>query len=155
MNKITIAIVIIILLIGGYYLLNQKEAPIADVSAETATSSATSSVATTTSVATSTVAATSTVDTKPEPVTFNMDSGAFYFKPNILKVKLGQTVTVNVNTVGGMHTFSIDEFSLDVKTPGGKITAVTFTPDKKGSFEFYCSMAGHRQNGQFGTLIVE
>jgi len=32
---------------------------------------------------------------------------------------------------------------------------IEFTADKVGEFEYYCSMPGHRQAGQFGKLIVK
>ncbi len=133
MNKLITAIVVIIILIGGYYWLAMPKTA--------GQITATGNVATTTQTATA--------------VTFEMKSGGFYFKPNSLKVKLGQLVTINIDTAGGMHTFTIDELGVNVNTPGGQVTTVTFTPTKKGTFEFYCAMAGHRAKGQVGTLIVE
>ncbi len=83
MKKIILGVVIIILITLVYFWYNQKTSH--DMP-ETAT------LATTTGkiVATSTAASTST--TKPETVVFNLDSGAFYFKPNVLRVKVGQPV---------------------------------------------------------------
>ncbi len=135
MNKIIILALVLILIAGAGYGYYQYSHP------DSATITPT---ATTTPVATTT-----------ETLVINMDSGGFYFKPNIIKAKVGQKVTVLVNAVGNMHNFAIDELGINVQTPGGKITEITFTPDKAGSFEFYCAMAGHRQKGQWGTLIVE
>jgi cytochrome c oxidase subunit 2 len=86
-----------------------------------------------------------------------VEGGAFYFKPNEIRVKQGQKVTVTLTNAGGMHDFVIDE--LNVKSEmidgAGSTTTVEFTPDKKGTFEFYCSVGNHRQMGMKGTLIVE
>lgn len=85
-----------------------------------------------------------------------VEAGSFYFKPNIIKVKKGEKVTITINNRGGFHDFYIDEFNVKSKTiPGGESTTVEFTPDKTGSFEFYCSIGNHRAMGMKGTLIVE
>ena len=135
MKKIILGVIVIIIVTSAYFWSVKKTAPVIEGSA----------VATTTNIKA----------TAAEPITFEMQSGGFYFEPKVLKAKVGQKVTVRVEVAGGMHTFTIDEFGLDVKTPGGKITEVTFTPTKKGSFVFYCAMAGHRAKGQWGTLTVE
>ncbi|MFN2312139.1 MAG: plastocyanin/azurin family copper-binding protein, partial [Spirochaetia bacterium] len=31
---------------------------------------------------------------------------------------------------------------------------VEFVADRAGSFEFYCSVPGHRQAGMYGTFVV-
>ena len=35
------------------------------------------------------------------------------------------------------------------------MTSVTFIADQEGSFEYYCSVGNHREEGMVGTLIVE
>lgn len=86
-----------------------------------------------------------------------VEGGEFYFKPNEIRVKQGEKVTITLNNAGKMpHDFVIDEFNVQSQQiTGGQTTTVTFTPDKKGSFEFYCSVGTHRQMGMKGTLIVE
>jgi plastocyanin len=85
-----------------------------------------------------------------------VEAGGFYFKPNQIRVKQGEKVKITISNKGGVHDFVIDE--LNVKTEmiqGGASTTVEFTPTKKGTFEFYCSVGNHRQMGMKGTLIVE
>lgn len=67
---------------------------------------------------------------------------------------IGDTVVIYVNTTSGIHDFNIDEFGVHVATPTGEITKVQFTVDKAGEFVYYCSMPGHREAGQWGTLKV-
>lgn len=89
--------------------------------------------------------------------TFTVEGGNFYFKPNELRVKKGQPVTVTFNNVEGFHDFVIDEVA-GAKTQRiqtGTSETITFTADTAGSFEFYCSVGSHRQMGMKGTLIVE
>lgn len=38
---------------------------------------------------------------------------------------------------------------------GGETDTVEFTPDKAGSFEYYCSVGKHRAMGMKGTVTVE
>lgn len=85
-----------------------------------------------------------------------VEGGSMYFKPNEIKVKLGETVKIKFTNAGGMHDFVIDEFNVKTKILGsGKTETIEFTTDKLGEFEFYCSVAGHRQSGMFGKVIVE
>jgi heme/copper-type cytochrome/quinol oxidase subunit 2 len=85
-----------------------------------------------------------------------MEAGSFYYSPNEIRVKKGETVKIVMKSVDMMHDFNIDE--LDVKLPitkSGETNSVEFTADTVGEFEFYCSVGQHRANGQVGTLIVE
>ena len=87
----------------------------------------------------------------------SVEGGEFYFKPNQIKVKKGEKVTVTFTNAGKMtHNFFVDEFNVASQTiNGGKTTTVEFTPDKAGTFEFYCGVGSHRQMGMKGSLIVE
>ena len=86
----------------------------------------------------------------------SVEGGMFFFKPNEIRVKQGEKVTINFKNTQGMHDFVLDEFNVKTEVvQSGESTTVEFTPDKKGSFEFYCSVGNHRQMGMKGTLIVE
>lgn len=88
---------------------------------------------------------------------FTVEGGNFFFKPNVLKVKKGEPVTIIFKNTEGFHDFVIDEIA-GAKTQRiqtGTSETITFTPDKAGSFEFYCSVGSHRQMGMKGTLTVE
>jgi plastocyanin len=73
-----------------------------------------------------------------------------------IKVKKGETITINFESTDGFHDFVIDELAVATKKvqPGTK-TSVTFTADKVGSFEYYCSVGSHRAQGMSGVLTVE
>ena len=88
-------------------------------------------------------------------VNVTLEGGNFYFKPNVINAKLGQTVRVTLNSVSMQHDFVIDE--LGVKTsvlPSGKSETIEFVADTIGEFEFYCSVGNHKQQGMIGTLVV-
>ena len=73
-----------------------------------------------------------------------------------LKVKQGDKVRIDFTSAQGFHDFVIDEFSASTQqVMTGNSTFVEFIADKKGTFEYYCSVGQHRQNGMRGNLIVE
>lgn len=85
-----------------------------------------------------------------------VEAGSFYYKPNTMTVKKGEKVRIVMNAVSMMHDFNIAE--LNVKMPivkNGDTGTVEFTPDKVGTFEYYCSVGQHRANGQVGKITVE
>lgn len=44
---------------------------------------------------------------------------------------------------------------LELRVQPGKSAMVTFTPQKKGTFEFSCMLADHYEAGQRGVLVVK
>ncbi|OGH88129.1 MAG: hypothetical protein A3J93_00085 [Candidatus Magasanikbacteria bacterium RIFOXYC2_FULL_42_28] len=88
--------------------------------------------------------------------TFDVSGVNFAFDLKEIKVKKGQTITINFKSDMGFHDLVIDEFNVrtpQLKDPG--TANVTFVADKVGTFEYYCSVGQHRVNGMVGNLIVE
>jgi len=80
----------------------------------------------------------------------------FSFAPNEIRVKQGDTVRVTFMNQTGTHDWRLDEFKAATKiVQSGQQETVVFVADKKGQFEYYCSVGNHRQMGMRGTLIVE
>lgn len=80
----------------------------------------------------------------------------FSFDPKEIRVKQGEIVTITLTSKEGMHNFVIDEFNVRTKVIGAGLSdIVTVTADKKGTFEYYCSVGRHREMGMVGKLIVE
>lgn len=95
-------------------------------------------------------------DETPGKVAFTVLGSNFKYDMNEIRVKEGDEVTINFRSVDGFHDWVVDEFDAateKVQTDGE--TSVTFVADKKGTFEFYCSVGKHRENGMVGNLIVE
>ncbi len=100
-------------------------------------------------------------DHAPASITFDVTGGMFYYVPNVIHVKKGDTVTINFLNAGGFHDFTLDEFAVkigpfmsDAAAPAAVMSA-TFVADQAGTFKFYCNVGSHRAMGQEGTLIVE
>lgn len=92
----------------------------------------------------------------PKTLTFNITGGSFYFAPNVLHAKKGDTIKIIFTNAGGMHNFVLDEFNVAIDPiQTGATSTVEFVASKTGTFEFYCSVGQHRKMGQKGTLIVE
>lgn len=80
----------------------------------------------------------------------------FSFTPNEIKAKVGRPLRISIKSSGMPHNFAVDEFQVNSAwILPGKTGVVEFTPDKAGTFEFYCAVANHRQLGMVGQLIVE
>lgn len=91
-----------------------------------------------------------------EVKTYEVEGGSFYFTPKEIKVNKGDTVKIVFKNVQGFHDWVLDEFNAKTKQiPAGETDEVTFVADKAGTFEFYCSVGTHRQQGMVGKLIVE
>lgn len=88
--------------------------------------------------------------------TFNIESNNFSFSVKEIKVKQGEKVTVILKNSEGFHDFVLDEFNVKTEVlQTGKSETVSFTADKKGTYEYYCSVGNHRAQGMVGKLIVE
>lgn len=87
---------------------------------------------------------------------FTVTASNYQFTPNKITVKKGDNIQITLNNQGGTHDFVIDEFNVaSNQLSGGDNDLVTFVADKTGTYEFYCSIDGHRQMGMVGTLTVQ
>ncbi len=89
-------------------------------------------------------------------VTIQMVARQFEFEPNIIRVKKGDLVRIEITSEDVVHGFALPAFGINVPVQPDQTAVVEFVADKTGSFEFYCSIycgAGHAQ--MRGTLIVE
>lgn len=72
-----------------------------------------------------------------------------------LTVNEGDRVRVEFTSEEGFHDWVLDEFGAATeKVSEGSSTYVEFVADKKGDFEYYCSVGSHRANGMFGKFVV-
>lgn len=93
---------------------------------------------------------------KPSTLTFTVVGGNFFYVPNQIKVKKGDTVKIVFQNSGGTHNLNIDEFKVKSKTiKTGETDTVQFIADKAGTFKYYCAIGAHRKMGQEGTLVIE
>lgn len=96
----------------------------------------------------------STQETKEEPQVREIivEATQFKFTPDPIKVKFGEKIRINFNTLDVTHGFNLPDFGINIKGSG----TADFVADKRGTFTFRCSVfcgAGH--SSMTGTLIVE
>ena len=82
-----------------------------------------------------------------------------------IRLKVGEPVTLRLRSLdnshhtdgGGQHQWAVDELGLNVIAPPLGTNAITFTPDRPGTYTYYCDICcGGRANPTMqGTLIVE
>ena len=77
------------------------------------------------------------------------------FNPDVITVDPGRPVELVVENLNDMeHTFTINELDIDLRVAPGQQQEITFTPAETGTFEFYCTEPGHRDQGMVGWLDV-
>ncbi len=165
MNKyITIVVVFIIIVVGGYFVMSNntpvpktEESSITDDPIQTTSPSPKTSASTTPD--SSTAPKPSTTITKAPPIsikTFTVTGQNYSLSPSEIKVKKGDTVKIVFKNNSGTHDWVIDEFNARTsRIQTGQTAEVEFVADKTGTFEYYCSVGSHRQQGMVGKLIVE
>ena len=82
------------------------------------------------------------------------DDAGIWFSLKEINVSKGDIVRMKVTNIKGTHDFTLDEYGIKKMTPLNEEVAIEFTADKAGEFIYYCSVPGHRQKGQWGTLKV-
>ncbi|NQU77972.1 cupredoxin domain-containing protein [Candidatus Falkowbacteria bacterium] len=87
---------------------------------------------------------------------FNMIARQFEFEPKEIRVKKGDKVKFNIESVDVEHGISILEYGINVDLPVGETIAVEFTADKAGEFLLSCSVyCGGGHPIMTGKVIVE
>ncbi len=87
---------------------------------------------------------------------FEITNKGLSFSPNEIRVKQGDKLRITFTNSGGTHDWVVDEFDARTKiVQTGESDTIAFVVDKKGTFEFYCSLMDHRAKGMVGKLIVE
>ena len=110
-----------------------------------------------------------------------MTAKEFTYTPTTLEATSGQLVEITVQNTGTVeHDFSITEIDLAAsptasgEAPSGHMMGgmdeqpklhmaaaaggqgtLAFTPTKPGQYQFYCTVAGHKDAGMTGVLTVK
>jgi uncharacterized cupredoxin-like copper-binding protein len=91
----------------------------------------------------------------------------FTFQPNQVTVQAGQPVTITLVNKGKLdHDLFIEALGVKLPPMGknpkdhpmlapSKSVTLTFTPAKKGTFEFICTVPGHKEAGMKGVIVVK
>jgi len=151
------ALLVLVILAGGGWYFYQNSSPTVPAIPVIETGTNTDTGETSTGMETGTIPATETAPASaPATKVFSLTGKMFAFSQAEIRVKKGDTVTINFESTAGLHDWVVDTFNARTQQvqPGTK-TSVTFVADKTGTFEYYCSVGSHRANGMAGKLIVE
>ena len=115
---------------------------------------------------------------QPAETTIAIEVADFIFTPNNLEMTAGQPVKLTIHNASVLdHDFSILEIPLQgsaekiggmehdmgdtaaepelhVAVGGGQSASLEFTPTKPGTYDFWCTVSGHKEAGMTGTLVV-
>jgi cytochrome c oxidase subunit 2 len=80
---------------------------------------------------------------------------SFQFDPEEITVTAGEDVAIVLTSEDLLHDFTIDEIDAHVAADADETSEGGLRADEPGRYTFYCTVAGHRDAGMEGTLIVE
>ena len=91
-----------------------------------------------------------------QPVEIRISAKKFEYHPNKVTAKVGQPIVLVLTSEDRIHGFKMPDFGLRTDIVPGQETRVTLTPDKAGSFTFFCDVfCGDGHEDMEGTLVVE
>lgn len=87
--------------------------------------------------------------------TFTVDGSSYAYNPSTITVNKGDAVKIIFKDTDSRHDLVIDGYNLRTDVIGpGKTDTIEFVADKVGTFEYYCSLPGHKAQGMTGKLVV-
>ena len=108
---------------------------------------------------TTTTAPTSgTTATTTQPATVKVRAKSYKFTPSKLKLPSGQPIPIELTSTDTRHDIAVSGPGLSgkviVTANGGKTSTGTLRLPKKGKYQFYCTIQGHRAAGMQGTITA-
>jgi len=87
---------------------------------------------------------------------FSLATTDFSFGLKEIRARKGDTIKLLITNNGGIHSFKINEFSINIgEIKEGETKVVEFLADKVGTFTYYCGEGDHRNLGMEGKLIID
>ena len=87
---------------------------------------------------------------------FTVEAKKFEFIPSTITVNEGDTVKLAVTSSDVDHGFALPTFGVREFLAPGNTVNIEFVADKKGTFDFFCSVScGSGHGGMRGKLVVE
>ena len=93
---------------------------------------------------------------EPPTAEIRISARKFEFHPGTTTAKRGQPVTLVLTTEDRIHGFKMPDLGLRADITPGEQTRLTLTPQKAGTFTFFCDVfCGDGHEDMEGTLVVE
>jgi cytochrome c oxidase subunit 2 len=78
------------------------------------------------------------------------------YNPDHIEVQKGEKIRLQLKAMDVTHGFAIDELGIAREVSPGPPTVVEFTPNKAGTFYYYCVVRCGKNHKQMrGTLVVK
>ncbi len=82
-------------------------------------------------------------------------ASSFSFEPAEIRAAAGEDIAIVLTSTDVPHDFVVDELDVHVAADAGETEQGGLRADEAGRYAFYCSVAGHREAGMEGVLVVE
>lgn len=82
-------------------------------------------------------------------------ASSFEFDPGEITVTAGEEIAIVLTSDDLLHDFTVDGLDAHVVADVGETVEGGLRADDPGEYTYYCTVAGHREAGMEGTLIVE
>lgn len=77
------------------------------------------------------------------------------FQPRVVNVRKGQPVRLLLSSADGEHCFALDALRVEKRIVPGRTTVLDLTPDRSGTFPFYCCLeSGEAADAENGRLVI-
>lgn len=96
------------------------------------------------------------VQAKAAKKVIKIEARKFRFAPNLIELKRGEAVTLELTAIDFPHGFSIPELKIRADLVMGKTVQVQLKPGQAGQFAFLCdNFCGSGHEEMAGTIIVK
>lgn len=96
------------------------------------------------------------IDAAPERIELEITAKNWEFIPSTITVQKDKPLRLRVMSIDVAHGFRISEFGINERLEPNQEVVIDFTPDKVGTFSFFCNVyCGRGHGGMKGTLAVE
>ena len=88
--------------------------------------------------------------------TVTLTASNFAFTPNVITVKKGEKVNLNLVSESGIHGIGIPGLGISQRMEVGADVSIALPTDTAGTFDFKCNVpcgSGHRE--MKGTIVIE
>jgi plastocyanin len=90
------------------------------------------------------------------PLNVTVTATEFKYDPATINATPGQTINLTVKNTGSVqHTWALAAANVKLTVDPGKSVTQTFTAPAAGTYAFECDIAGHKEAGMVGQLIVK
>jgi cytochrome c oxidase subunit II len=77
------------------------------------------------------------------------------FAPSVIQARKGETIHLRLTSRDQEHCFAVEAFRIEKRIVPGRTTTVDITPDRAGTFPYYCCLeSGAAAEAEKGRLVV-